>query len=398
MEQLVVRLGADRQDPVYWIVWSSTEQEIIASGQLPDAGHLDTLSERAGQRPVTALVSGSEVLLKRVTMPARGGRKAIAAIPYMLEDELTGDINDQFFALGNKQGQQQDVAVVRREQMQRWKAMLDDAGLYCGAMLPDVLALPEHEGQWTILNLDQQLLVRQDSWQGMQGEMQWMLDAISYYAKRQEEPLKIASYCDHDLPTLANTDITQPVQDMPMKVLVQHALATPFNLLQGDFKVKKRRTNNALSQWRLAAILATVALLSTFVDKGIELQSLSSKKDDLTAQINTEVERGFPNLGPYRDLRRKLNEEMRSLEQGGSGVSMLVMLSQLADAFASSKVKPQTLRFDKTRAELRMQAQASNYEALERFKREAESRGFTVEQGAINNTDNQVVGSLAIRS
>ncbi len=45
-----------------------------------------------------------------------------------------------------------------------------------------------------------------------------------------------------------------------------------------------------------------------------------------------------------------------------------------------------------------MQAVAEGYESLETFKRLAEQQGFTVEQGAINNRDDQVVGSLAIRS
>ena len=48
MEQLIVRLGSDSQSPVFWIVWSESEQEIIASGELPDAQALSSLSERAG--------------------------------------------------------------------------------------------------------------------------------------------------------------------------------------------------------------------------------------------------------------------------------------------------------------------------------------------------------------
>lgn len=77
---------------------------------------------------------------------------------------------------------------------------------------------------------------------------------------------------------------------------------------------------------------------------------------------------------------------------------MLVMLSQLSSAFSASQVKPQTLRFDASRAELRMQAVARDFEALEQFKKLAEAQGFEVEQGAINNKDSQVIGSLSIRS
>jgi general secretion pathway protein L len=89
---------------------------------------------------------------------------------------------------------------------------------------------------------------------------------------------------------------------------------------------------------------------------------------------------------------------MKALETKGGGASMLIMLSQLRPAFEESNVKPQTLRFDSSRAELRIQAIAGNYDALDKFKRRAEAQGFTVEQGSINQKDNQVIGTLSIRS
>ena len=89
---------------------------------------------------------------------------------------------------------------------------------------------------------------------------------------------------------------------------------------------------------------------------------------------------------------------MKALETSGGGVSMLIMLSQLRPAFEESNVKPQTMRFDRSRAELRIQAIARNYDALDKFKRQAEAQGFTVEQGSINQEDNQVIGTLSIRS
>jgi general secretion pathway protein L len=93
-----------------------------------------------------------------------------------------------------------------------------------------------------------------------------------------------------------------------------------------------------------------------------------------------------------------MTRQMKVLEQGGGKTSMLFMLSQLKSAFEESNVKPQTMRFDSSRSELRIQAVATNFDALDKFKRQAEAQGFTVEQGSINQKDNQVIGSLSIRS
>ena len=396
-EQLVVRLGSQPLDPVFWLVWSQSEQEIIASGELPDAHQLHTLSERAGHRPITALVPGTDVLLKQVQLPAKASRKALAAIPFMLEDELSADIDQQFFALGDKQDDLQNVAIVEKQKIETWLDWIAEAGLVCDKMLPDILALPVSEGSWSLLQLGSQLMLRQDLWLGLQGETSWFLPAVSHYAKQQEQALLIDNYTDMTLPPLPNVEVRTQKLDMPMQILALGAQGVTFNLLQGEFKQKKQ-SQGQWQKWRLAAVLATIALLTSLIDKGIELSQLKSQNQQLTQQIHAEFKRAFPETRRIVNVRSQMKQKMQALEQGGSGTSMLAILSQLSDAFASSKVKPQTMRFDSKRSELRLQAVAANFEALEQFKRAAQAQGFEVEQGAINNKDGQVMGSLLIRS
>ena len=397
MEQLVVRLGSNPSDPLSWIVWSNQESEIIASGELADGQGLTSLAERAGQRPITVLVPTSDILLKWVSLPAKASRKILAAIPYMLEDEISSDISQQFFALGPKKGNKQAVAVVSKEKLLLWLAMIENAGLSCDKIIPDVLALPLANQGWAILELAGQLLIRQDQWAGLQGEKPWLVQAINHYAKQQTEPLAIENYSDGELVELSHVAVEQKNLELPMKVLARGALDSKFNLLQGDFKPKTQNTGD-WKKWRLAAVLAIIALLTTLLDKGTEQSYLSAQRAELKTQIDREYKRAFPNSGAYRDVKKTMRSKMAALEQGGGGASMLVMLSQLSSAFSASQVKPQTLRFDASRAELRMQAVARDFEALEQFKKLAEAQGFEVEQGAINNKDSQVIGSLSIRS
>ena len=55
MEQLVVRLGSTESEKIHWLVWSSLEEEIIASGELQDAmekgQRQDKFSEALHQLP-----------------------------------------------------------------------------------------------------------------------------------------------------------------------------------------------------------------------------------------------------------------------------------------------------------------------------------------------------------
>lgn len=397
MEQLLVRLGANHTDPISWLVYSRTEDEIIASGELPNAEALSSLTERAGQRSVIALAPSSEILLKWVELPPKAGRKIISAIPFMLEDELATDISQQFFAIGPKRGDEQAVAVVSHEKMELWQSWLSEAGLFCDTIIPDVLAVPVTENGWSVLTLGEQLLVRQDTFKGVQGEATWLLPTLVHFTAQQESPITITNYAGIDLSSLPNIDEAQAPLELPMQVLAKEAMQSGFNLCQGDYKVKRKRSG-VLNQWRVAAVLAVLALCTSLIDKGFSLYQLKAQNQALSSEINTAVKAGFPNIGTYRNVRLKLQSELAKLEQGGGSASMLIMLDQLAPAFSATDVKPQTLRFDATRTEIRIQAQGKNFEALEQFKRTAENAGFVVEQGAINNRDNGVVGTVSVRS
>ena len=397
MEQLLVRLGANYTDPISWLVYSKTEEEIIASGELPSAEELPSLTERAGQRSVIALAPSSEILLKWVELPPKAGRKIISAIPFMLEDELATDISQQFFAIGPKRGDNQAVAVVSHEKMEQWQAWLSEAELFCDTIIPDVLAVPVTQNGWSVLTLGEQLLVRQDEFKGVQGEQTWLLPMLVHFTAQKEAPVTVTNYAGIDLSSLPNIEEAQAPLELPMQVLAKEAMQSSFNLCQGDYKIKRKRSG-VLSQWRVAAVLAVLALCTSLVDKGVTLYQLKAKNQALSNEISSAVKSGFPNIGTYRNVRLKLQSELAKLEQGGGDASMLIMLDQLAPAFSATDVKPQTLRFDATRTEIRIQAQGKNFEALEQFKRSAENAGFEVEQGAINNRDNGVVGTVSVRS
>jgi general secretion pathway protein L len=397
MEQLVVRLGSNTSDPIHWIVWSNQQNEIIASGELPNIHELASLAERVGQRPITVLVPSSDTLLKWVSLPPKAGRKAIVAIPYMLEDEISSDIALQFFALGPKKGNEQAVAIVTREKLQGWLEIIKQAGLNCDKIIPDVLALPIAKEGWSILELGSQVLIRQDEWAGLLGEKEWLIQAINHHAKQQTDPLVIDNYSDIELFGLTHVEVKDQPLEMSMKVLAKGALNAKFNLLQGDFKLKNQ-TSNDWKKWRLAASLAVIVLFTSIVDKVIEQQQLSSQRAELRVQIDSEFKRAFPGAPKARDVKKVMQTKIAALEKSGGGASVLTMLAQLTPAFAESQVKPQTIKFDGARTEMRMQAVASNFESLEQFKKLAEAQGFDVQQGAINNKDSQVIGTLTIGS
>ena len=197
-EILYIRLGSQAQDEISWLVFSSIEQEIIASGVLTSAEQLSELTAKAQQRVVTVFVPGSDVILKRVSMPTKSKRSMRAAVPYMLEDELAQDVDDLFFAYADIASDDDEnncfVAIVERAQMQMWLTWLADAKIKVKSLQSEVLAMPYTQGEWSAIALHpstsssnqpvNQIVLRQGEWQGCTLDREaWQFCRSTYFFK-----------------------------------------------------------------------------------------------------------------------------------------------------------------------------------------------------------------------
>lgn len=395
MQRLILRLGADLHAPVHWLVYSEQAEEIIASGVLSNALDLASLKERADSAEVIALAPSSDVLLTQVSLPSNASRKALGAIPFMLEEEICGDISQHFFALGERDGDLQQVAVVAVDKLQLWQQTFKDAGIFCQTMVPDALALPFSDDTLSLVQLHDSIITRTDRWQGLAGEGDWLLNIVAQMAIKDDKSIVCYSEIE-GLDDISCDNITTDYAELPLLMMLKNINAKSLNLFQERFAVK-REGNPHWQKWKVAAVLAVLALTINIVTKTIEINDIKSQRAQINQQISASIAQGFPDIGQYRQPRQAVERELRRLEQAGGSIGMLAILSQLTDAFASSGVTPQTLRYDASRTELRMQSVANNFESLERFRRDVQSLGFAVDQGAINNRGDQVVGVIIVK-
>ncbi|MFC3122632.1 type II secretion system protein GspL [Agaribacter flavus] len=394
MQQLVIRLGSNEQSPLHWLLYSSTESEIIASGELKGGlAQLNSLQEHAENATVIALAPSADVLLTSVILPKNANRKILNAIPYMLEENICSDVSEQHVALGKREGDTQYVAIVSKQKMRFWKQALQNAGLFCQQILPDASLLPEPlENQINLLQVGDDLLVKAYDGEVMQGEAAWLLPLV--LQKETSGFFAFSELADKE----PSSSIEYNFDKLPLELLREQISNTALNLLQNEFTVKAK-SNPLWEKWRIAAVLAVLALSVNLTSKAIELNQLKRERAQIEQQITQTVRDAFPNIQRVRlsIVKRLVEQEVQRLEGTGGGASMLAMLSQMTEAFSQSGVTPQTLRFDSSRTELRMQSVASNFESLEQFRREVQNLGLQVDQGAINNRGDQVVGVIVVK-
>ncbi|MCU8062187.1 type II secretion system protein GspL [Shewanella sp. SM55] len=392
-ERLFIRLGRTAEQACSWLVWSEQEQEIIASGELANAQGLSTLTERAGNRPVDVLVPAAAMTLTSVHLPEKGQRQALKALPFMLEEALADDVDAMHFTVGPRDGDALSVVAVAHEQMQTWLSCLTEAGLKVKRIVPDCLALPLQECQWAAMNFGNELLLRTGLASGQSLPLPWLPIALEQLKPAQGE-VSVASYTEMQL---EGVELKPQSLELPMLVLARGILHAPVNLLSGVY-TPKREYSKQLMMWKSAAIVIAIACVLALVNKGLTIHQVNGQIADLKAQSESIYQQVIPGNSRIVNLRSQMESQLRALQGQGSGAEFFAMLDGLQDAFKQvPELKPNSLRFESARNEIRMQVSAKNYAQIEKFK-EIVGRRFQLDGGTMNSGEEQVTSTLALRS
>jgi len=417
-ETLYIRLGSQAEDEISWLIFSSAEQEIIASGVLNHAEQLTQLTEKAIQRTVQVFVPGGDVSLKQLTVPTKSSRAMRSAVPFMLEDDLAQDVEELFFAYANLSdddaGNNCFVAIVAHQQLEKWLGWLAAANIHTKHMQVDVLAMPLIAKQWTAIALGSsataQVIVRQGIWQGFTLEADaWQFAVQQLFGTKTDEQHDDTEQAEHAhqsittysaLPHSETLTIERAEEELPLALLAQHCHNTKFNLLQGSYQVKEQQTK-AFSRWLWVAGIAACALLLNVGYKSAQLWQLTAQQQQVESQIIARYKKTFPKAKRVRigTVKSQLKREIAQLGGGADTEGFLAMLAKVQPAFAKvPELTPESLKFDGKRQELRLQAVASDYAHFERFQNVLDAANLSVKQGAQNSQGEQISGSFSIRS
>jgi general secretion pathway protein L len=173
-ETLFIRLGSQVENKVHWLIKTNGQEDIIASGELPNASALSQLTEKSTARDVVVFVPASDIAIKRLKVPGSSQRAIRLAAPYMLEETLAQDVEQLCFAFSDikqdEQGNNCFVAALERKQLELWLQWLANAGIFTKLIIPDALALPLERQSSSAVMLDEQVLIRLGAWQVMSFE------------------------------------------------------------------------------------------------------------------------------------------------------------------------------------------------------------------------------------
>ncbi|PML44478.1 type II secretion system protein GspL [Vibrio lentus] len=404
-EFLTVRLSSEPQSPVQWLVWSTSQQEVIASGELPSWEQLDELTPYAEKRSCIALLPGNECLIKRVEIPKGAARQFDSMLPFLLEDEVAQDIEDLHLTILDKDASHATVCGVDREWLKHALELFREANIIFRKVLPDTLAVPFEEQGISALQIDQHWLLRQGHYQAVSISEAWLpmfLQSDWVVAGEEEQATTIFSYTampSDDVQQQSGVEWQAKPAELVMSLLSQQAITSSVNLLTGTFKTKSS-FSKYWRVWQKVAIAACLLVAVIVTQQVLKVQQYEAQAEAYRAEserIFRAVLPGKQRIPTISYLKRQMNDEAKKYGGSGEGESLLGWLALLPETLGQVKsIEVESIRYDGNRSEVRLQAKSSDFQHFETARVKLEEK-FVVEQGPLNRNGDAVFGSFTLK-
>ena len=354
---------------------------------------------------LVVLVPASLVTLAETDVPTRNRTQLLKAVPYALEEELAGTVEELHFAVGTAGSSRTLVAVIRRDWFEEALTVLERHGFSPNAVVPETLCLPWSEDEWTVLLEERGGVVRTGRQTGFGVDpenLEAVIDAA--VARQPEEGMPRIRIFDRrregegQPESLAAADVVRDKGHTPSIVLLAATFGEqrPVNLLQGEFS-KQPGWREGLLRWRIAAALFAAVVGTVLIDRVVENFQYADQRDELDAAMTAVYKATFPDavriINPEQQMRNRL-AELRE-QRGGPGVGFLDLVVDAGPLVASDRnLDIKMLRYRDGRMELDLDART--IEQLEALQQRLKKGRLNADLKAVRNEGDRFLGRIVI--
>jgi len=334
-DTLLIRLAPAQQGIRDWLL-------IDADGQIKTPAQQGTpvAAVVAGARRVVVLVPGEDVVLLETRIPGRNRQRLLRVIPFALEEQLAGDVDDLHFAPGEALGDDRyAVAVVERQQMDAWAEQLRDAGISAHQWVPETLAVPRVEAGWGVLPEDERVLVRSGDFSGFGGEADSLPVMVSLLAGSDRLPEKACLFGAAALDIVGIQVERDDSQLQTLDILARGWSQGPvIDLLQGAYS-RREEWGRLLRPWKATAVLFVAAVLVAGVTTGVNYYRLAEEQVKLSVDIEALYKQTFPSARRIVNPRAQMEQQLKQLQRraGGGDSDFMSMFAETADVVRTAK-------------------------------------------------------------
>lgn len=388
-DRLFIRLKSD-EESLEWGLMTHEESvpKFMEQGELL-LDDMIALAEQATQNEVILLLPASRVRCFNVKAPTRNRKQLEKAVPFILEEQVLENVEQQLFALGsiNASGMVA-VNVVDKSYLEDVMERFKNASIDPDYVVSDASCLPLFDDAWSVLEHDDSILVRQSANEYWSTEADMLSDLISWNLQTQFEENQTVSQAVRIYSPDENTNLLAgiaglAIQKMPVENSFEW-LCSQFNysllnLLQQEFSSQKKHQVN-LGQWKIPAIAAMALIAFGFIYLISQMIVLNQQKTQYEQQILTSIQQVFPNVNDLNTGLIQVSNRFSTLGgDAASANSFMILLDKSLAAIDPQTIKVSQLEYLSSMAQLSFDVETSDYTTLTAAQNKLEASGMQVE-------------------
>jgi general secretion pathway protein L len=354
----------------------------------------------ANARSSILLIPAQLVGFTQADIPAKQARQIIKALPFVVEEQLASEVGENHFALIGRQKNTAYACFIEQSLISTLKERYA-----VDAILPDVMALPFNEGEWSILFNGSQVLVRTARYEGFSCHSDNLMLLLDH--AQHNEGQAVVLYCQDPqqismlLAQIENHGFSPRVEPINapwngLNHLHQHWLSS--NLLVDEFKTEKTKGGQTASVFKPVAGMLAAALLLFFVSN--VWQGLQYKQ--MAGQVRTASETYFKQLFPGERIT-SLDRQMRAklAANNGQGQANFIDLLGLTGATLNTDpalkgIQLTSVRFMDKRGELEIELSAQSIAQIDQLKQALLQQGLQVDINSATSEKETVKALLKV--
>ncbi|MEZ5561153.1 MAG: type II secretion system protein GspL [Pseudomonadales bacterium] len=363
---------------------------------------IDPGTDWVGQpQNIIVIVPSDDVLSVSCEVPGRSIGQIRRALPYVVEEFVTTDIERMHLASGPlRAGAPTRSNLIDRELLEGWLDCLKALQIKPGYVVSEAELLPTTEGQVTLVLSDAEALLRtpEQSASVDRDNLVLALAAIepktvceAYGALSDMERGQLDSSIEI---TRLDLDGEPPESRLEFLARCWRLQSQPINLLQGAYQVRQPVSPH-WARWRPVAALVAVLVgleLVLMISQGLYA---SYRADQLEAASEALYREIFPQDRRVTNVRRQMQARLGE-SAGGSEGQFVDQVGALAGSLAATATVL-SINYTDERGELAVDVLLRGYEELDHLKEALAARGISVDITSAEKQEQGVRARVRIR-
>ena len=353
------------------------------------------------------VLPADKVLLKQLEYEEAEKKLLANTVPYNLESDISEDIEQLHFALGEPEETTVDVAVISKQVLNDYLLPLREQGLQLRAAIPEQLLIEREESCWTLVSTNGSYLIRDGWYSGFaiaRENLRLALQCISeiglpdtlHIVCPEAEQSELVSLLPQELKELVAWKGEQAFKLMAVSEWkANYKSHLSLNLLQGEFE-SPLPWKRWLKQWKMLAALFVLAISLHLISGFSHNASLKKELREINQRIEQVYREVIPSgriVVPEKQLQRKINAL-----KGNADSRFIMMYKTVAEVIgAVDGIRMQSMSFNNQQKEIRITLIAPGFNEIEKLRSNFEKHNVTAELSGIQNDKGKSRARLLIR-